>query len=300
MKNLNLLFNKTYYEKIGDSFSNNNFVESLKKNNKELFGTVFCHDVDYKASKVANEKFLLKTVYPGLLIGTGNPHGSRQSDQDINQGFSFDYVTGQPYIPGSSVKGVLRSHFKRHSEAIASILEIDVSEVQKLETEIFDGNDVFLDAVVYSGDAKGHLISSDYITPHPTATRNPVPIFFIKVLPDVRFEFRFLLQHSENISTERKRNLFKMLLEFFGIGAKTNVGYGILEECDEKIDPVKCVSMITASDENKGSKYSEKANNDYVVCTKCGKKNYKYKKDTNIVNKSWINKACFVCGEKLK
>jgi len=49
----------------------------------------------------------------------------------------------------------------------------------------------------------------------------------------VTFEFRFILHPATlpsgiEISAENKQELFRMLLCYFGVGAKTNVGYGIL------------------------------------------------------------------------
>ncbi len=63
--------------------------------------------------------------------------------------------------------------------------------------------------------------------------KNPNPIHIIKILPGVTFEFRFILHHATlpsgiEISAENKQELFRMLLCYFGVGAKTNVGYGIL------------------------------------------------------------------------
>ena len=33
-------------------------------------------------------------------------------DKELKLGLSFDFTTGQPYIPGSSIKGVLRQAFR--------------------------------------------------------------------------------------------------------------------------------------------------------------------------------------------
>ena len=99
MRNLNLLFHKEYYQAIGTKAFNDDVV----KHNKDILSAVFT-EKDYIPSKIANKTFILATQYPGLLIGTGNPHGAGDlggSDEDVNIGFSFDYVSGQPYIPGS-------------------------------------------------------------------------------------------------------------------------------------------------------------------------------------------------------
>jgi CRISPR-associated protein Cmr6 len=65
--------------------------------------------------------------------------------------------------------------------------------------------------------------------------KNPIPITFLKVLPDVEFSFNFILQDHQKIdeklvSIKRKIALFKQILLDFGIGAKTNVGYGQFQQ----------------------------------------------------------------------
>ena len=244
MNNLNLLYNKLYYSDLGKE----TFPDSLDKWNKKLFGTKFASD-DYRPSPVPGvTSFRMKTAYPGLLIGTGYAHGTGEdkADADLNCGFSFDYVTGQPYIPGSSVKGVLSSCF-RYPEVIESLLPKAAGKVPELKASIFGvpqeeydiwqdetGVDVFFDAVLCGAPRDGKVMGGDYITPHSSITSDPTPIFIPKVLPGVIFEFRFLLADSviggTTVAAEEKRELFITLLGLFGIGAKTNVGYGILEE----------------------------------------------------------------------
>lgn len=246
MKNLNLLYNKLYYNDLGKK--EEIFLASLDKRNAELFGTTF-DEQSFEPSPLANVTFCMKTAYPGLLIGTGYAHGTGEdkADADLNAGFSFDYVTGQPYIPGSSVKGVLSSCFK-YSKVIESLLPKAAEKVPELKASIFGvpqedagkwedetGVDVFFDAVLRRGNGQNLVMGGDYITPHPSTTSDPTPIFIPKVLPGVTFEFRFLLTDSviggkTVVTAAEKESLFKKLLELFGIGAKTNVGYGILEE----------------------------------------------------------------------
>ena len=242
MRNLNLLFNKEYYQKLGTIQFNNDVIEK----NKALIDARFDRDVDYVQPPLHDcQRFTLRVIYPGLLIGTGNPHGSGDignSDEDVNLGFSFDYVTGQPYIPGSSIKGVLRSHFKYHTEAVTEILkcngfsEINNEIVNELEKNIFDYGDVFFDAVISKGDSFGKMLGFDFITPHSSPTKNPVPIRFIKVLPEVQFEFRFKINDKEikgiKFSAGKIKWLFRELILLFGAGAKTNVGYGIFDDND--------------------------------------------------------------------
>ncbi|GEM_PF-1359725 len=54
--------------------------------------------------------YYLKTTYPGLLIGSGYTHETG-SLGEFKLGFFFDHTTGMPVIPGSSIKGTVRSVF---------------------------------------------------------------------------------------------------------------------------------------------------------------------------------------------
>ena len=242
MDNLNLLFNKTYYENLGIKSGDDLEKDFLEKNDK-LFKTTFNPITDYKASELTDENgsFRLMTTYPGLIIGSSNPHGAKTVDSDINIGFSLDYVTGQPFIPGSSVKGTLRSYFKtlEKRNAIRQILgrikccEYRDEEIKLIEEEIFDGEDVFFDAVIARGGFHNEIIGPDFITPHSSPVNNPVPILIMKVIPDVVFEFRFDLKNQGILDKRTKLELFKTVLMLFGIGSKTNVGYGRLIEEQE-------------------------------------------------------------------
>lgn len=67
--------------------------------------------------------FELYTTYPGLVLGTGYAHGIKE-DGDFKIGCYFDYTLGYPIVPGSSIKGVIRSVFpsiiKEEKEGVVS------------------------------------------------------------------------------------------------------------------------------------------------------------------------------------
>lgn len=281
LKNLNLLFNKLYFQglryeekkvKNGTELvisANESDIESM---NRELFDCTFSESDTRKLGIDGVKPLLLQTTYPGLLAGTGYSHDGAPADASIKTGFSFDYVSGQPYIPASSVKGVLRSHFAEHAEAvreIANTLGLSIPDIKALEAEIFDGEDVFFDAVLYCGNEEGKFLGSDYITPHKEAIKAPTPIHMIKILPGVKLEFRFLLKDS-SMTADNKLVLFKTLLMLFGIGAKTNVGYGILAETDNSRPIIK---ERTAPEPDKSkAQYNKKpihTNGNRVQCSRC-------------------------------
>jgi len=112
--------------------------------------------------------------------------------------------------------------------------------------------DIFFDAVIKKPyekkNRKGEvlyerILESDSITPHikqdlsyeESMLKNPIPITFMKIASGVTMEFRFDLKDyvvNEKIvvSAEKKKELFKNIFKDFGIGAKTNVGYGQFSE----------------------------------------------------------------------
>lgn len=211
--------------------------------------------------------FQAKVKYPGLVIGMSNPLmcSLKQNTNDDNQndafktGFNFDYVTGLPYIPGSSIKGMLRASINKYKEDVRNWLNegrYSYDQQVKFPDDVINqlfgaGNDdqektigkdkkntdvskrdIFLDALIVAGDEDGTILKSDYITPHPSMFKNPIPIRILALKPNVKLQFHFLLFNDEiaGISKENRFELYKGLILELGIGAKTNTGYGCLTE----------------------------------------------------------------------
>jgi len=187
--------------------------------------------------------FSLKTTYPGLLIGAGYSHPKlydpeTEDDQgDYQLGFFFDHTTGLPVIPGTSVKGVLKSVFP--SEIKSSYDEEKKQEIIKkneLKLEyvnniikgkgynfeenwkkiFFERKQVFLDAyltdvnnnitviVDNKTSEEAHLFAEDYITPHgDDIFKEPNPIRFLKVASEVTFTFQFILKDYMKSDTKK-------------------------------------------------------------------------------------------------
>ncbi len=94
--------------------------------------------------------------------------------------------------------------------------------------------DLFYEAIPISGP-EGRLFETDVITPHgEDPLKNPVPLPFLKVMPGVSYGFRFKMNEAKieinsqdiTITAKMKRDLFQSILCDYGLGAKTNVGYG--------------------------------------------------------------------------
>lgn len=207
----------------------------------------------------------MRVQAPGLLIGSGLAHGLPGSEEDVKTGLQFDYTSGLPVIPGSSVKGVIRSSFptikedkEQSNEADAeklnyiksliadipefSSLVLEDEDILELGNQMFNHGDVFADALLvgYGTRMKQHgpvkqVLVEDYITPHtggPLA--QPIPIKIVKVAPGVTFAFCFKFNETKIgakvVSASMKKALCTAILQDLGVGAKTNVGYGVLKE----------------------------------------------------------------------
>ena len=245
--NMNYYFNVEYFEGINFKLNSENKDDVKKRekliadNNKKITEFQFNAVSPLNACKNMKgyETVEVYTVYPGLLVGTGYPHDVAIKGA-IKQGFSFDYVTGLPYIPGSSLKGMLRAYFPddrkdaeknaEFTELIRGILNKPDLDAKKFKENIFENNDIFLGAYPMSGK-ESKLMEMEYITSHKEKFKNPNPISLVKIRPGIKFQFAFILSdYVENgnilVSHSEKKTLFEELIILMGIGAKTNTGFG--------------------------------------------------------------------------
>ena len=170
------------------------------------------------------KSFELTTLYPGLLVGTGYNHPKlKENKEDFQLGFFFDHTTGLPIISGSSIKGMLKSVCEKKE------FMLDVYE-KTVDLKIFeDGQTIFYDAyILETKNEQNKIFGSDFITSHFSNEehgmfKEPNPIKFLKVLPDVTFKFQFT-------GPDDTIDIFKKIVLDFGLGAKTNVGYGKFQE----------------------------------------------------------------------
>lgn len=299
-KNMNYAFNVEYLENIvahgkeEDSAVAATYNKKLLEvmNNDESLGKIFAFGKRQteKLQGIANSQRTYKTMYPGLLIGLGNPHKTKKLKGEIQQGFIFDYVTGAPYYPGSSLKGVIRDVFDRaladykagsgesqstENEYMGYLTELILEKTGKelseedikfLLDDGFEGvnksmceRDKFFDGYIVKSELSPNIIIGlDNITPHPDILKNPKPITMIRIMPGTCITFSMNLHEvkADNkvlLTKEQKEEVYYQIIEDFGIGAKTNVGYGILErvKCEDskkKKKEILWVAMYTSRD----------------------------------------------------
>ena len=211
-KSRTTIANPSFYYYKDDEYGKN--IENFKLQN--------IHKNLYKIDNAIG--FELTTTYPGLLIGSGYNHPKlKNNDDDYQLGFFFDHTTGLPIISGSTIKGVLKSVIKNREfmkEIYKTTIPLDIFEDNK--TRFYDAY------IVKTANKDKKIFGSDYITSHYSDEPNgefkdPNPIKFLKILPEVTFKFQFKCEESY-------LETFKKIILDFGLGAKTNTGYGQFRE----------------------------------------------------------------------
>ncbi len=155
-----------------------------------------------------------------FVTGLGRSH-------PVENGFAWHPTLGAPFLPGSSLKGLVRAWAEE---------EAGKGE-QEVVKRIFGdrgrvGSVCFLDAI----PVKPVILEADVITPHaagwdaknpPGDWRSPVPIPFLVTAAGTKFLFTLVPRaNAEEKVIDRVWEWLRAALEFSGAGAKTAVGYG--------------------------------------------------------------------------
>ena len=232
-ENLHKFFYKDYFEE-GSKPSGN--IAGL---NRRLTGLTPKDIGEVEKVEYVNADFFkMKVCYPGLITGVGVSH-EMGVEGEIKLGINLDYTHGTPIISGSTVKGVLRSYFPQvydlqEPDMNAAILDIFEGKKPDGSIKSIYDRDIFFDAPVIEANGEGRIFDMDALAPHSQDDpfKEPIPITFAKIAPGCTIEFRFHLS-GEKECRDKKKEWFKEILKTYGIGAKTNVGYGRLEELKE-------------------------------------------------------------------
>lgn len=153
----------------------------------------------------------------------------------VDNGFAWHYTLGVPYLPGSSIKGLVGEWARRHLGAAQA--------TQALGTPESAGCVIFLDALPVAP----LQLSADVLTPHqgpyyqggaaPGDWHNPIPAPFLTVAPGQAFRFVVLAagRHGDchpSLCSDAAAWLKDALSEL-GAGAKSAAGYGRFTVKDE-------------------------------------------------------------------
>jgi CRISPR-associated protein Cmr6 len=198
-----------------------------------------------RALEAAGASSICRYSQTRLVIGLGLPHPTETA-------LLLDRLTGCPYIPGSSLKGVLREAAR---QAAAGELDTGDPGDPAFWREHLDrlfGPELGGDAIPAKGELLLHeafperwpALEVDILTPHyqpyygddpekpsvpPADWHDPVPVAFLTIRAGTKF--RFWLGHTKPGRAEddlaRAKRLLESALDWIGAGAKTSSGYGV-------------------------------------------------------------------------
>ena len=177
-----------------------------------------------------------------FVTGLGREH-------PIENGFAWHHTLGTPFLPGSSLKGLIRAW------AFELYLDLDdgpkKNEIKDQIDRIFGtpgqvGSIIFFDMIPFEKP----ILKADVITPHyskyyqeketPGDWLSPVPVPFLVVAPGAHFVTGFAPRKPENTQDlDTIGTWLKDALVWIGAGAKTASGYGRFKDSDKSIDTAK-------------------------------------------------------------
>jgi len=266
-ENFSLIYNKFIHCEIENG---KKIKFSIKDKEKDITHFVFSKvslenilNVQEKAVKSlfgeTNFKTLKLEIDWRLIVGLG-------TESVYETSMTLHPIYGIPYIPGQSIKGIVRSwiineYFNSkeenaliNSEAFCKIFgcpkEIKTEEIIKKTflKKDYQGSMIFFDA--FPLDLKSENLKMDIMNPHyapyyseghpPADYYNPTPIPFM-TLENTSFKFFIGVKNGKNEVINEKEfgndNLLNITFRFLkealinqGIGAKTAVGYGFFKE----------------------------------------------------------------------
>lgn len=241
------MMQKLFQRSINSFSSSSKSLEKIQEKQRSY--------IDYlKEMSVMSFEIKAKSSSPFITgLGSGHP---------TETGMILDRNTGLPYIPASSIKGVLRlSQAINCADADGNVDENDKRIVQYFGTtseaqEAKRGQIIILDAypenipklkldimnphfsAYYAKKIEERRINGEIqkiVHDQPVETESPVPIKFLTVKEGTTFIFRCAFMPLDNKTlSEAKRQeiqndvikMFKTAFETVGFGGKTSIGYG--------------------------------------------------------------------------
>lgn len=166
-----------------------------------------------------------------FVTGLGRSH-------PVENGFAFHPSLGVPYLPGSSLKGLVRAWARDYGVDKGGEKEVDEEAITRLfgaaGDEGSEGSILFFDAIPVAPV----MLEVDILTPHSAAWtpedppgdwRSPRPVPFLVTAPGAYFFFGIAPRRGEG-ELGRVQGWLRDALRFEGAGAKTAVGYGRFAE----------------------------------------------------------------------
>jgi CRISPR-associated protein Cmr6 len=200
---------------------------------RALQGTSACFDCDWH-----------------FVTGTGNEH-------PVENGFTWHHSLGTPYIPGSTVKGLVRAWMEAFTDQSEQERQQWFGSVLKHDGNPDDnraGELIFMDAIPMAvpelavdimtphmgkwyekGDDVGQVTTADAM---PGDWHAPVPVPFL-VTRKASFLFSVAPRPGCNPDMSRVMEALENALAWLGVGSKTAVGYGHMTRNDASLKKVE-------------------------------------------------------------
>jgi CRISPR-associated protein Cmr6 len=237
------------HEKEGKTEFLQNFVKAFNGSvdEKELYQ----HTVARRIAALSPLRAQSHTATSSLIVGIGrwNP---------VEVGFTLDRFTGSPFLPGSTIKGLVHA-----AAVLVGSGELAGDHVlwanEEALTRVFGKQDqqgafVFFDAL----PAQWPVLEVDVMTPHHSKYNDgsgafaadwdePVPVHFLRIKAGTRFLFWFGPRLGASIEDGVDAAVGRLLttaLDWLGAGAKTSSGYGWFEAPIEALPPPPVEAIV--------------------------------------------------------
>lgn len=235
---------KPKWEKLNDDYIEElaKAGNRLLKQTTSLLSNIHKHQKDYidslKSQGITTLSVEAKTISPFITgLGAGHP---------TETGMILDRNLGVPYIPASSVKGVLRLACAINIARNKGTNEVDLDDEllvkyfgSESDSKPKRGQLVILD--VYPKTIT--RLDIDIMNPHnqnyysgkskqPVETESPKPIKFLTVPKGTEFVFNFAfipLKNEDKYDENELNEIIDTAFKTVGFGGKTSIGYGRFE-----------------------------------------------------------------------
>ncbi|GMU86205.1 MAG: hypothetical protein AMXMBFR48_14470 [Ignavibacteriales bacterium] len=159
----------------------------------------------------------------------------------LENSITLHHIYGFPVLPGSTLKGAARAFAEAQENVDKSLVKKIFGSEDKNANEDSDKGKVFFWDALPTDFPK---FTADILTPHygeyysndnvpPGDYMTPVPVAFLCL--DKGAEFYFSITSYDEALLKKAEEWLKGALTTLGIGAKTNLGYGIFADPDFKI-----------------------------------------------------------------
>lgn len=208
-----------------------------------------------------------------FVTGMGNEH-------PVENGFTWHHSLGTPYIPGSTVKGLVRAWMEEFTDQSEQERQQWFGSVRKQDGNPEDnqaGELIFMDAI----PMEMPQLAIDIMTPHmgkwyqdggdsnkvnnadtlPGDWHAPVPVPFL-VTRKASFLFSVAPRAGFNPEMSRVMEALENALAWLGAGSKTALGYGHMERDDSGLERIQndvAEQQRKAADEAENARLSPQA-----------------------------------------